>query len=151
MSLDVYLRMKGASIPQTGSGIFVRENGQNVEISYEEYTRRYPGSTPVTVPPSDDVSDEVYSANITHNLGKMAAEAGVYDCCWRPDEHGITHARQLIEPLRAGIAAMEADPPRFEKLNPSNGWGHYEGLLSWLKQYLRAAEQYPDAEISVWR
>ena len=28
--------------------------------------------------------EEVYGANITHNLGKMAAEAGIYEALWRP-------------------------------------------------------------------
>ena len=39
---------------------------------------------------------EVYSANITHNLNRMAMEAGIYECLWRPDEHGITKAAQII-------------------------------------------------------
>ena len=33
-----------------------------------------------------------YSANITHNLGKMAEEAGIYKHLWRPEEIGITKA-----------------------------------------------------------
>ena len=47
----------------------------------------------------------VYSGNITHNLGKMAAavvlESGLtlYQCMWRPEEVGITHASCLGEYL----------------------------------------------------
>jgi hypothetical protein len=28
----------------------------------------------------------VFSANITHNLGRMAKVAGCYEACWRPEE-----------------------------------------------------------------
>jgi len=41
----------------------------------------------------------VYDANITHNLGEMADEAGVYKHLWRPEEIGLTKAAELIEPL----------------------------------------------------
>lgn len=94
---------------------------------------------------------DVFSQNITHNLGSMAEEAGIYQHCWRPEEIGITHAKQLIEPLRTAIIAMEADPPRFEKHNASNGWGLYEHFLPWLKKYLAACEEYPDAAVRVSR
>ena len=94
---------------------------------------------------------EYFSANITHNLGKMAEEAGVYKACWRPEEVGITKAAQLIEPLRNGIAQMKADPARFEKHNAPNGWGLYEHFVPWLERYLAACEEHPDAEVNVSR
>lgn len=94
---------------------------------------------------------EVFSANITHNLGAMAREAGIYEACWRPEEIGITKAAQLIEPLRNSIAQMKADPERFKKHNPPNGWGDYDGLMAWLERYLAACEANPDAEVSVSR
>lgn len=94
---------------------------------------------------------EVFSANYTHNCGKMAREAGIYEAVWRPDENGIELAEQLIEPLEAGIAAMRADQKRFEQLNPSNGWGSYETFLPWLEEYLRACKKYPKAKVSVSR
>ena len=94
---------------------------------------------------------EYFSANITHNLGKMAEEAGVYKACWRPEEVGITKAAQLIEPLRNGIAQMKADPARFEKHNAPNGWGLYEHFLPWLERYLAACEEHPEAEVNVSR
>lgn len=50
---------------------------------------------------TDPSGTVLYEANITHNLNKMAAEAGIYECLWRPDEHGITHARQIIDPDEA--------------------------------------------------
>lgn len=92
---------------------------------------------------------EGYSRNITHNLGKMAKEAGIYEACWRPASVGITKAQQLIEPLRQGIARLRADPARFEKFNASNGWGLYEHFLPWLEDYLAACEAAPDADVWV--
>jgi hypothetical protein len=94
---------------------------------------------------------QVYSGNITHNLGAMAAEAGIYQHLWRPEEIGITHARQLIEPLQTAIVTLEADPPRFEKHNAPNGWGLYEHFVPFVRDVLAACEANPDATIEVSR
>ena len=94
---------------------------------------------------------EVFSANITYNLNTMAEEAGIYKHLWRPDEIGVTHASQLIEPLKTGIAIMKSSPERFKKLNPSNGWGSYDDFIPWLEEYLKACEENPDAEIEISR
>ena len=148
MSLDVYLHLPDTRV-SAGSGIFVRENGQNVEISREEWDAKFPGREPVIA--VQEESDCVFSANITHNLGKMAGEAGVYDVMWRPDENGITHARQLITPLIIGLADLLARPDFFKQFNPDNGWGDYDGLVSFVERYLAACREYPDAEVSAWR
>jgi hypothetical protein len=94
---------------------------------------------------------EVYSANITHNLGRMAKEAGIYQALWRPEEIGITTAGQLIEPLTAGLALLKSDPPRFEAFNSPNGWGMYEHFVPFVEGYLAACKANPDAEIEVSR
>ena len=94
---------------------------------------------------------EVYSANITHNLTGMAEEAGIYKHLWRPEELGITHAAQLVEPLRAGVALMRSDPERFEKFNATNGWGTYQQFLPWVENYLSACEENRDAEVTASR
>ena len=94
---------------------------------------------------------EVFSANITHNLNKMADAAGIYKHLWRPEEIGITKAGQLIEPLKKGLAKMKADPEKFEKLNASNGWGRYCEFVPWIEQYLQACIDHPDADVKVSR
>jgi hypothetical protein len=158
MSLDVYLRFPGVQ-KETGSGIFIRENGATKEITREEWDRRHPDVEPVTL---NDLrwmhsnkkvyeDDDVYSANITHNLGKMAEEAGIYECLWRPEEVGITQAKQLIEPLTHGLRALKNDPDRFMPLNPPNGWGDYAGLTSFVSKYLLACMKYPEATVDVSR
>ncbi len=93
----------------------------------------------------------VYSRNITHNLNKMADEAGIYKHLWRPDEIGITKAEQLIEPLRSGLELLKSDPERFKKFNPANGWGNYENLVEFVQDYLSSCEENPDAEIEISR
>jgi len=150
MSLDVYLSLKGVQNLPSGEAIFIREDGQTKEISRAEWNERFPEREPIRVElPSDD--DEVYSANITHNLNSMADEAGIYRHLWRPDEIEITKAEQLIEPLRVGLELLKSDPERFSKFNPENGWGTYEGLVRFVENYLQACVSYPSAEVQVSR
>jgi hypothetical protein len=94
---------------------------------------------------------ELYSSNITHNLGKMAKEAGIYEHLWRPEEIGIKKAKQLIEPLTAGLALMQSDRARFETFNASNGWGTYKHFIPFIKSYMEACRAYPEADVWVSR
>jgi hypothetical protein len=182
MSLDVYLRLEGQPCVATESTrIFIREDGATVEISREEWNRRFPDREPFSV--IQDVStDEVYSHNITHNLTRMADAAGVYTALWRPaemldpekaarireqEEAGnyheaggayeierslpVVHARDLIRPLTDGLAKLRGNPETFKTLNPENGWGNYEGLVNFVADYLNACKEYPDAIVEVSR
>jgi len=97
------------------------------------------------------VMSDVYTDNITHNLNKMAAEAGIYEALWRPDEIGITHAHQLIPILLKGLEKLRANSEHYEKFNPPNGWGSYDGLVRFVRCYLAACREDPDAEIEVSR
>ena len=90
---------------------------------------------------------EVFSANYTHNVGRMAEAAGLYQAVWHPHEIGITKAGQLAPLLRAGIERMECHPETYTALNPKNGWGSYETFVPWLKAYADACEAHPDADI----
>jgi hypothetical protein len=95
--------------------------------------------------------EELYSANITHNLGSMAEEAGIYKHLWRPEELGITTAKELIEPLKAGLQLLKDKPEHFEKFNATNGWGLYKHFVPFVEKYLNACEEYPEAQIGVSR
>src|SRR5574340_688216 len=99
----------------------------------------------------DDDGSQLFEANITHNLNKMAAEAGIYMHLWRPDEIGITKARDLIEPVAAGLALMVAEPTRFKAFDSPNGWGLYRYFLPWIAEYLEACRRYPGANVTVSR
>jgi hypothetical protein len=149
MSLDVYLRGK-AKINPSRSAIFIREGGQTREISREEWDLRHPDREPVTLKLNEE-TDIVYHANITHNLGAMAKAASLYHALWRPDEMGITKARQLIPLLQAGLNLLVSDPEEYQALNPKNGWGDYEGLVKFVQDYLNACVQNPNTLVEVSR
>ena len=93
----------------------------------------------------------VYSANITHNLGRMAREAGIYQHLWRPEEISLTKAGELIETLQTGLADMVRRPSHYEQFNAENGWGLYGNFLPWIAKYLEACIANPDATIEVSR
>lgn len=93
----------------------------------------------------------VYTRNITHNLNKMAMEAGIYECLWRPDEHGITHAMQIVEQLQDGVTRLATEKARFEAFNAENGWGKWEHFLPFCADYLQACKDYPDATVRACR
>ena len=126
MSLDVYLNMHDTT---TGTCPYCGK-----EVALE-----------------DSYGREVYEANITHNLNRMAAAAGIYEACWRPEEIGVTHAKQLIPLLRAGLDKLKADPAHYEQFNAANGWGLYKHFVPWVEKYLQACEEYPEAKVRVSR
>ena len=63
-------------ISKKGTGIFVRENGGTKELTFAEAKERFPDTEIVEFDYEDDY---VFNQNITHNLGKMASEAGLYE------------------------------------------------------------------------
>jgi hypothetical protein len=121
----------------------------------------------------------VYDANITHNLGRMAQEAGIYLALWSPGEMKapdqskaiqalwrdkqyadaraleaklpVVYASDLIPVLRDGLAKLKADPAHFEKFNAENGWGLYEHFVPFVERYLAACEANPLAIVRASR
>lgn len=121
MSLDVYLFLEDKNKPAYRGGIFIRRAGEIKEITLTEWRERYPGHafTWVDIADSDEAGKiEVYSGNITHNLGRMAAEAGIYEALWRPEEKQYTKAEQLIEPLEKGLEKLRSNPDYFKLSTP---------------------------------
>ena len=116
-------------------------------------------------------NEDVYCANITHNLNEMANEAGIYEALWRPhrlkegynipesdrqaewkfEEESTTTAKDIITLLEKGLADLKARPEHFEKFNSPNGWGMYENFVPFVENYLEACKEYPDAIIEVSR
>lgn len=93
----------------------------------------------------------VFDANITHNLGKMADEAGIYYALWRPEEKGFVTASDIIPILEKGLEDLKARPEYFEQFNAENGWGLYKHFVPFVEEVLNACREYPDAKISVSR
>lgn len=149
MSLDVYLITEQKIIRKGGTGVFVRDGGKTRELSGEEVAEKFPNA--VVNIQEDYETNEVFTANITHNLGSMAEKAGLYAILWRPDEMGYTHAKHISEKLAHGLKVLRDDPDIFKKMNPENGWGDYDGLVEFIENYLKACHAYPEARIEVSR
>jgi hypothetical protein len=93
----------------------------------------------------------VYDANITHNLNTMADAAGLYEFLWHPEKVGIVYAKDLIDPLKQGLERLVSEPEKYRAFNPENGWGSYDGLVKFVRRYLDACCENPDAEVRVSR
>lgn len=93
----------------------------------------------------------VFDRNITHNLGKMAGEAGIYEALWRPEEKGWKTGADVIEVLEKGLADLKARPEHFEKFNAPNGWGMYEHFIPFVEECLEMCKKYPTAIITISR
>ena len=109
--------------------------------------------------------EEMYSANITHNLGKMAEEAGLYKALWRPyqlkegynipeGDHDAEYKYEVENPVRAfeiipiiekGLEDMLARPKHYETFNSPNGWGLYKHFVPFIEKYLEALKEYPES------
>ena len=151
MSLDVYLVIKGVqNLPTDESVILINENGQIRQITRDEWDERFPDRDPVTVWLRTD-DDEVYNSGITSFLDTMAAAAGLYEYLWTPDEIGIITAQQLIEPLQKGLKVLLDNPIKFSRYNPDNGRGTYESLVKFVRDYLEACKEYPNAQVNACR
>lgn len=97
------------------------------------------------------VSEMYFHQSITHNLGKMAAEAEIYKACWRPEEIGAKQAKDILPILKRGYFYMKAYPDRLKKFDSPNGWGLYANFLPWVKRYIEACEKFPESYITVSR
>ncbi len=115
--------------------------------------------------------ETVYDANITHNLGKMAQEAEIYEALWRPyrlkedfikdqdyyikemefEESCVIIAKDIIQILEVGLINLKARPQYFEQFNSPNGWGKYEYFVPFVQKYLEACKEYPEAIIKISR
>lgn len=89
---------------------------------------------------------KAWEASPTYNLGPMWREAG----CDMGEWEGKT-GEEVGPMLKAAIEAMRADPERFKRLNPENGWGDYDGLLDVFETFAAAVTQHPKFKIRLWK
>lgn len=95
--------------------------------------------------------DEFFWANITHNLGKMADAAGLYEALWRPEEQGWKYAKEIAPVIEHGLLLMIKQKDKYQAYDAPNGWGTYDQFVPWIVRYLTACYQYPDALVVVSR
>lgn len=147
MSLDISLTVK-TPIKMRGTGVFVRDGGRTRELTPDEVLDKWPNAE---VSYTEYETTEVFDRNITHNLGKMANKAGIYYAMWRPDEKGWKTAKDVLTTLEIGLVELQANPDKYKKLNPENGWGSYDDLVDFVEVYVDACRKYPEAVIEVSR
>lgn len=97
--------------------------------------------------------DEVFSANITHNLNVMALQVSeiFYKALWRPEELGAVFAEDIIKELRKGVSKLACAPSYYKKFNSQNGWGVYDNFVPFVINYIEACEKNPKAKVFVSR
>jgi hypothetical protein len=114
--------------------------------------------------------EQLYTANITHNLNVMAEQAGIYKALWRPYQlhkdyvHSEDYnkemafedlvtiiASDIIPIIEQGLDLLKNRPDYFSKFNAENGWGKYVNFVPFVEKYLEALKQYPDSLVEVDR
>jgi len=85
--------------------------------------------------------------NITHNLIKMAKEAGIYKALWHPNENGYFVAGDVIDVLQGGYDDFLERPEYYKQFNSPNGWGMYKSMVPFVEDVIRACKRYPNAKI----
>lgn len=86
-------------------------------------------------------SERTESQNCTYNVLPM----------WLtifPDDKRLVdidgmNGMESIKKLKFSLNAL-IDPYKFQPLNPSNGWGSYKGLISFITSLLKMANEHPD-------
>lgn len=89
----------------------------------------------------------LFQTNITYNLSDM-----YYKCIDK--ELGLEKlnglsSKEALPIVKRAIEDMTENKEEYEKLNPSNGWGSYAGLLRDLLNLKESCEQIPDGVIEV--
>lgn len=114
----------------------------SLDVSYIEY---------VTCDKCGHQSTQVaweYWKNITHNLGRMALEAGFYNELWRPEENGIKTLGEITKAVERGLYRMKNEPELFKTFSAKNGWGTYEQFIPWLEEFIEDTKEHPNALIN---
>ena len=106
----------------------------------------------------EDVEIESH-LRITHNLNTIVSELGLlvglpyYEVIWRPDEmfglkNGEVPAEFVLKLLPDVIKNLLKFEDRLTDYLPSNGYGTFEGLISFLCDYLK--ECYTNQEAYIY-
>ncbi len=156
MSLDLHI-ISPDPVIRHGTGVYVRENGQTLELkTLEEVRAHFPDKDLSRVQEFDYADESFWHGNITHNMGRMAREVPVertnlslYDLLWHPEDHGFNSAGAPFyrEYVLKGYIYLRAHRQELLSLNPENGWGNYDLLLAFTEDFLlnliRAGDDYP--------
>lgn len=113
-----------------------------------------------------DYTNEVFRWNITHNLTDMAEaiptkininnveqDTNMYLVLWHPEklfgENTEIKMKYLTKSLEIGLQYIISHEKELSKFNPDNYWGHYNNLLDFIVNYIRASYNWSDAIIKI--
>lgn len=89
----------------------------------------------------------LFQTNITYNLADM-----YYKCIDKKlglEKLNGLSSKEALPIVKRAIEDMIKNKEEYEKLNLSNGWGSYDGLLRDLRNLKESCEQIPDGVIEV--
>lgn len=92
-----------------------------------------------------------WERNITHNYGSMANVLGCYEAIWRPEEIGISQAKEIVPFLEKAIVEFDSKIGLLNQEVPENGWGDTDGFKEFLDDYLCECKKHPELKVSISR
>lgn len=84
--------------------------------------------------------------NYTVNVARMWSDALGHSLGDLKDKN----AGDSLSALTAAVGKLRADPERYRALEPSNGWGDYDGAVAYLAKLRDACAAHPKASIHIW-
>lgn len=57
--------------------------------------------------------------------------------------------RDALVRIEAALEKMKREPEKYRALNPSNGWGSYEGAVEVLERFAEVCREMPDGIVDV--
>ena len=155
MSLDLYI-ITPEPVKKTSTGVYVRKNGKTVELkTIEEVKQHFPDADISSIEERPVETNTFWHGNITHNLGRMAKEVQLavrtkdesfttlYDILWK-GELTMKSKWLLASLLSKAVYELDDKPTKYQMFNPENGWGTYEQLLNFTKDFLKAVVDAPE-------
>ena len=99
------------------------------------------------IPPADSEGEKVDVGNMTWNISPLYYES-------LPGDEGLNGlhgkvAGEVVPDLNTALAAMIADPDKYEPLVRGTNWGSYGGAINYLFRLRQKCREYPTYTISV--
>ena len=92
-------------------------------------------------------NEEIFDANMTHNVTPMWHKAGCYEALYMSDGQRASDIRDIIVDAVVDMMKHKAE---YQKLDSPNGWGIYEHAFKFLISVAVACCDFPEATIRVW-
>lgn len=91
--------------------------------------------------------DVIEIGNYTSNVGPMWRDA-LQGRLLR-EFHG-SPCSEAAGPLAEAVKRMENEPERYKLMEPSNGWGDYDGALTYLRRLAEMCAEHPKCYIQIY-